>query len=172
MKEKLFKKIFTLVGLVLLALVALNMNACSKDKNNNNGAYGGFGLGPGGVVPGGVLGNGIGVSSDGMLIMELTFAGQNGGQAGATGMLTVQGNSVGCAVLPGQYPLQTQVPGIYSNGDFSNIQLFTNLRDMYGAVTPATITLDRGWLQNQQDSYGRHMMYVNANIPGCPTVFN
>lgn len=170
MKEKLIKKLFTLIGLILLAVVALNMNACSKDKNNNNGVIGGYGLGPGMV--GGVLGNGIGVSSDGMLIMELTIAGQNGGQAGATGMLTVQSGSVGCAVSPGQYPLQTQVPGYYFDGDFGNIQLYTNLRDMYGNFTPATITLDRGWFQNQQDSYGRHKMYVNANIPGCPTVFN
>lgn len=172
MKRKLLNKLFALAGFLFLAMLALNMNACSKDKNNNSNPYGQYGLyGPGIPTGGYPLANGIGVSGDGLLVMELTFGGQNGGQAGANGVLTVQGQSVGCAIAPGQYQLQTQVPGQYYNGDFSGIQLITQVMTTYGTPSPATITIE-GWLSNQQDSYGRRHMFINANIPGCPTVFN
>lgn len=165
MKTRLINKFFTLLGFLILAFVALNMNACSKDKNNNGhwGPWQGV-YGPG--VGGGHLGNGVGMSADGVLTLQLTFSGQNGGVAGAMGTLWVSGYSVGCSVPPGQYVLQTTQPGQYYNGDFSNIRLMaTN-----GYVIE--IYISRGWLTNQQDQYGNRRMFVEANIPGCPTNFS
>jgi hypothetical protein len=165
MKEQYIRKLFALIGFLLLAFVALNMNACSKDKNANaNNPYGTYGYGNG--VGGGILGQGVGQSGDQILTLQLTFSGQNGGQAGAMGNLYVQGWSAGCALPPGNYTLQTAQPGQYYNGDFANINLVaTNNQGIQ-------ITLVRGWLTNQQDSYGNRRMYVDANIPGCPTTFN
>jgi hypothetical protein len=166
MKKEYVSKIFALIGFLLLAFVALNMNACGKDKTagNNNGLYGQYGYGGG--VGNGVLGNGIGQSGDGMLTLQLTFSGQNGGMAGAMGTLFVQGGSPGCALPPGQYSLQTAQPGQYFNGDFANITLVaTNNQGI-------SIMISRGWLTNQQDQYGNRRMFADTSIPGCPTIFN
>ncbi len=167
MKQQHIKKLFTLVGFLILAFVAVNMNACSKDKGNNHG-YPGFGI-PGFGVPGqgGHLGNGVAVSGDGVLTMQLTFAGQNGGQVGAMGTLWVNGQSAGCSVPPGQYVLQTIQPGYFQNGDFYQIRL-----QAVGGYYPLDVYIERAWFTNQYLQDGSRKMFVNANITGCPTIFN
>lgn len=168
MKKNYINKFFTILGFLLLAFLAINMNACSKEKSNNNQNPNQFGYGYGPGVGGGHLGNGIGYSGDGSMVLQLTIAGQNGGQAGATGTLFVQGHSMGCALAPGNYTLQTVQPGIYYNGDFYPPQGdgFT-LRANNGMEIYV-----EGYLTNQQDQYGNRVMFAQANIPGCPTTFN
>ena len=163
MKKHFINKLFTIAGFLLLAFVALNMNACSKDKDGGGAVnpYGQYGYGPG--VGGSHLGNGLGVSGDGSMTLQLVFAGQNGGQAGATGTLWVQGYTAGCALYPGTYTINTVQPGRYYNGDFENMRLMAN--------NGIELYVQRGWLQNQQDQYGNRRMYADVNIPGCPTMF-
>ncbi len=164
MEKHLINKFFTLLGFLVLVFVALNMNACSKsgDKGGNPMQWG---YGPG--VGGAHLGNGVGTSGDGAMTLQLTFSGQNGGPAGAMGTLWVNGYSVGCSIPNGQYVLQTVQPGTYYNGDFQNMRLVAN----YGGH-PIEIYIARGWLTNQQDNYGNRKMFVDAHLPGCPTMFN
>lgn len=162
MKNKLIKKIFAAVGLLVLTFVALNMNACSKDKNNNN-PYAMYGYGNGMYGGQGNLGYFTSVSGDGMLQLRLTF-GSNGSQVWANGELYVNGYSAGCSLYPGVYQIQTQSPGQYqSSGIFYSIQ----------AVMPQngySIYMD-GMLKNSVDQYGNRRADINANIPGCPTNF-
>lgn len=165
MKEKHIKKIFTLIGFLLLAFVALNMNACSKDKSgagapNPYGPYGNWGNGQNG---GSNLGQYIALSGDQKLFLDLVFS-TNGQQVGAYGSLDVAAGSVGCSMPPGHYVLQTMQPGTYSNGSFYDIKLSAQ------ANGGLEILID-GWLTDYVDINGKRHFYAYANIPGCPTAF-
>lgn len=165
MKHKILKQIFTALGFLVLAFVAINMNACSKDKGSSNpnqydqyGYNGQYNYGPNGGR--GHLANAIGDSGD--MTIRLSISGMNGGEAGATGELIVRGG-IGCSVPPGRYGLRTVRPGIYMNGDF--YQGFT-LRASNGMEIYI-----QGFLRNQQDPSGARRMSAHANLPGCPTNF-
>lgn len=166
MKNEITKKVFTVVGFLILAFVAINMNACSKDKGSGGapndpygtyGNYGSYNYGPNG---GGHLANAYGESTD--MRIRLSFSGTNGGQVGATGELWVQG-SMACPIPSGRYSLRTVRPGLYMNGDFyQGITLLTN---------NGIEVFIRGYLRNQQEPNGDRRMTAHANIPGCPTNF-
>ncbi len=161
MKENLIKKIFTVLGFLVLAFVALNMNACSKDKKNNtnpnpNGQYG---YGPG--VGGGVLANAVGSGYD--IDIRFTISGVNGGQAGATGILFVKSNTCPGLFAGQTYNLQTIAPGVYYNGDF-----FPTMGQGFTMRTQNGIDVYvEGFLTNQQEPDGARRMSGVVVLTGC-----